>query len=150
MWALARMFNPSHAAQHLGPDGVDALYDIQPLAYHNLIVGMKSEVHAYLTACVGVVVDTMRHGGVHQLRLALLAPQRPEVPHVGGGTARIMFAMTPNSASAERVFSLLKAMFGDARASSLSDLIQGSLMLKFNKAKRKAEKEMMEQAAGPN
>ena len=76
--------------------------------------------------------------------------------------ARIMFAMTPNSASAERVFSgsLLKAtcacacacsfMFGDARASSLSDLIEGSLMLKFNKAKRKAEKEMMEQAAGPN
>ena len=59
--------------------------------------------------------------------------------------ARIMFAMTPNSASAERVFSLLKAMFGDARASSLSDLIEGSLMLKFNKAKRKAEKEMMEQ-----
>jgi hypothetical protein len=37
-------------------------------------------------------------------------------------------------------------MFGDARASSLSDLVQGSLMLKFNKAKRKAEKEMMEQA----
>jgi hypothetical protein len=37
-----------------------------------------------------------------------------------------------------------------ARASSLSDLVQGSLMLKFNKAKRKAEKEMMEQAAGPN
>ena len=41
-------------------------------------------------------------------------------------------------------------VFGDARASSLSDLVQGSLMLKFNKAKRKAEKEMMEQAAGPN
>jgi hypothetical protein len=34
--------------------------------------------------------------------------------------------------------------------SALSDLIEGSLMLKFNKAKRKAEKEMMEQAAGPN
>jgi len=30
------------------------------------------------------------------------------------------------------------AVFGDARASSLSDLVQGSLMLKFNKAKRKA------------
>jgi len=40
---VARMFNPSHAAQHLGPDGVDAPSDIQPLAYHNLIVGMKSE-----------------------------------------------------------------------------------------------------------
>ena len=46
--------------------------------------------------------------------------------------------------------SLLKAMFGDARATSLSDLIEGSLMLKFNKAKRKAEKEAMAQAAGPN
>ena len=36
-------------------------------------------------------------------------------------------------------------MFGDARASSLADLIEGSLMLKFNKAKRKAEKEMLAQ-----
>ena len=52
------MFNPSHAAQHLAPDGVDALADIKPLSHHNLIEGMKSEVHAYLTACVGVVVDT--------------------------------------------------------------------------------------------
>ena len=41
-------------------------------------------------------------------------------------------------------------MFGDARATSLSDLVEGSLMLKFNKAKRKAEKEAMVQAAGPN
>jgi len=31
-------------------------------------------------------------------------------------------------------------MFGDARASSLADLIEGSLMLKFNKAKRKPRK----------
>ena len=45
---------------------------------------------------------------------------------------------------------LLKAIFGDARASSLADLIEGSLMIKFNKAKRKAEKEMLTQSAGPN
>ena len=50
----------------------------------------------------------------------------------------------------QHVFSLLKAMFGDARASSLADLIEGSLMLKFNKAKRKAEKEMLAQSVGPN
>jgi len=37
-------------------------------------------------------------------------------------------------------------MFGDARASSLADLIEGSLMLKFNKAKRKDEKEMLAQS----
>jgi len=40
-------------------------------------------------------------------------------------------------------------MFGDARASSLADLIEGSLMLKFNKAKRKAEKEMLAQSVAP-
>jgi hypothetical protein len=33
-------------AQRPTANGVDTLSDIQPLAYHNLIVGMKSEVHA--------------------------------------------------------------------------------------------------------
>ena len=143
------MFNPSHAAQHLGPNGVDALSDIQPLTYHNLIVGMKSEVHAYLTACLGVVVDTSSMEAFTNSVLLFWRRNGHKFP-TWAAAARIMFSMTPNSASAERVFSLLKAMFGDARASSLSDLVQGSLMLKFNKAKRKAEKEMMEQAAGPN
>ena len=149
MWALARMFNPSHAAQHLAPDGVDALADIKPLSHHNLIEGMKSEVHAYLTACMGVVVDTTSMESFTNSILLFWRRNGQKFP-TWAVAAHIMFAMTPNSASAERVFSLLKAMFGDARASSLSDLIQGSLMLKFNKAKRKAEKEMMEQAAGPN
>ena len=149
MWSLARMFNPSHAAQHLAPDGVDALADIKPLGYHNLIEGLKSEVHAYLTACVGVVVDTTSMEAFTNSILLFWRRNGPKFP-TWAVAARIMFAMTPNSASAERVFSLLKAMFGDARACSLSDLIEGSLMLKFNKAKRKAEKEMMELAAGPN
>ena len=92
----------------------------------------------------------VEHGDLHQLRLALFWRRNGHKFPTWAAAARIMFSMTPNSASAERVFSLLKAMFDDARASSLSDLVQGSLMLKFNKAKRKAEKEMMEQAAGPN
>ncbi len=128
----------------------------------------------YLTACVGVVVDTTSMEAFTNSILLFWRRNGPKFP-TWAVAARIMFAMTPNSASAERVFSgsLLKAtcacacacshahvtcacactcsfMFGDARASSLSDLIEGSLMLKFNKAKRKAEKEMMEQAAGPN
>ena len=55
--------------------------------------------------------------------------------------ACIIFAMTPNSAGAERVFSLMKAMFGDDRSLSLTDLLEGSLMLKYNKTKRKAEQD---------
>ena len=143
------MFNPSHAAQHLDPNGVDALYDIKPLRYLNMITGMKSEVHAYLTACVGVVLDTSSMEAFTNDVLLFWRRNGNKFP-TWAAAARIMFAMTPNSASAERVFSLLKAMFGDARATSLSDLIEGSLMLKFNKAKRKAEKEAMAQAAGPN
>ena len=99
--------------------------------------------------CMGVVVDTTSMEAFTNSILLFWRHNGQKFP-TWAVAARIMFAMTPNSASAERVFSLLKAMFGDARASSLSDLIEGSLMLKFNKAKRKAEKEMMEQAAGSN
>ena len=99
---------------------------------------------------MGVVVDTSSMEAFTNSVLLFWRRNGHKFP-TWAAAARIMFSMTPNSASAERVFSLLKAMFGDAaRASSLSDLVQGSLMLKFNKAKRKAEKEMMEQAAGPN
>ena len=48
--------------------------------------------------------------------------------------------MTPNSAGAERVFSLLKNMFPKECNLSLADLIEGSLMLKYKNAKRAAEK----------
>ena len=47
--------------------------------------------------------------------------------------AKIVFTITPNSASSEHVFSLLEAMFGKDQDMSLADLIQGSLMLRYNK-----------------
>jgi hypothetical protein len=89
------------------------------------------------------------HGGIHEFHLALLVSQRPQVPHLGGGGAHNV-CHDAELRGAERVFSLLKTMFGDARTSSLADLIEGSLMLKFNKAKRESEKEMLAQSAGPN
>ena len=46
--------------------------------------------------------------------------------------AQILFSFTPNSAAAERVFSLLKIFFGDGRAGSLADMIQATLMLRYN------------------
>ena len=44
---------------------------------------------------------------------------------------------TPNSAAAERVFSLLNSMtmFGDSQMSALADMIQAALMLKYNQCK---------------
>ena len=47
--------------------------------------------------------------------------------------ARIVFAMSPNSASCERVFSLLKQMFGVDQKAVLGDYMQAALMLRYNK-----------------
>ena len=47
--------------------------------------------------------------------------------------ACIAFALSPNSASCERVFSLVKTMFGEQQMSTLADYIRAALMLKFNK-----------------
>jgi hypothetical protein len=45
---------------------------------------------------------------------------------------QIVGPFTPNSAAAERVFSLLKLMFGDLQMSALADMIQSALMLRYN------------------
>ena len=46
--------------------------------------------------------------------------------------ARIVFALSPNSASCERVFSLLKVLFGEQQISVLGDYIRAALMLRYN------------------
>ena len=49
--------------------------------------------------------------------------------------ARIVFAFTPSAAASERVFSLLKNMFGADQKACLADYIQAALMLAYNKRK---------------
>ena len=51
--------------------------------------------------------------------------------HLSG--VHCLFALSPNSASCERVFSLVKTMFGEKQMSALADYIRAALMLKFNK-----------------
>ena len=47
--------------------------------------------------------------------------------------ARVVFAISPNSASCERVSALLRNLFGEKQVSALSDYLQASLMLNYNK-----------------
>ena len=47
--------------------------------------------------------------------------------------AQIAFALTPNSASCERVFSLLEEMFGPQQDATLADQLRASIMLAYNK-----------------
>ena len=52
-----------------------------------------------------------------------------------GARSQVVGSLTPNSAAAERVISLLKLMFGDMQMSALADMIQAALMLKYNQRK---------------
>ena len=40
--------------------------------------------------------------------------------------------LSQNSAACERVFALLKDMFGEQQVSSLADYVQAALMLRYN------------------
>ena len=46
--------------------------------------------------------------------------------------ARVVFAISPNSASCERVFALLKHLFQEQQTRSLADLVEASLKLNYN------------------
>ena len=46
---------------------------------------------------------------------------------------KIIGSFNVNSAAAERVFSMLKSMFGDNQMRTLADYIQAALMLAVNK-----------------
>ena len=92
---------------------------------------LKRELPAYLTKCAGTAFD---HDDVDKFTKDVLlwwANNGKEFP-TWALAMQIVGSFTPNSAAAERVFSLLKLMFGDAQMSSLMDMIQTALMLKYN------------------
>ena len=64
--------------------------------------------------------------------LAFYRAYNPRFP-TWAKAARIIFAMAPSSAASERVFSLVKNMFGKEQLAAMADFIQGSLMLRYNK-----------------
>lgn len=132
----ARWFNPNHARTH-GLDGscVDALCTVvAPLQEHVRPVRMKSEIPAYLSlaADFGEIPST----DPQQFTQEVLQFWRGAAKKPGVGewckAAQIVFAISPNSASCERVFSLLNCMFDDNQANSLADYLQAALMMRYN------------------
>ena len=111
-----------------------ALRAIDPLVEHDLIDKMKAELPFYLSACssASLVVD---HGDVKEFTTKVLKwwalADKSKFP-TWAVAARIVFSFTPNSAACERVFSLLKFMFGDRQWAALGDYIQAARMLKYN------------------
>jgi len=133
VFRVVQAFDPSWAAQHLDANGVNALAVVKPL--RNATAALLRELPAYLTATRGVVIDhsegTESHAFTEQV-LHWWAVNGSKFP-AWADAAQIIFAFTPNSAAAERVFSLLKSMFGDQQMQTLADIIQTALMLRVNK-----------------
>jgi hypothetical protein len=132
---VVQAFDPSWAAQHLDANVVNALAVVKPL--RNMTAALLRELPAYLVATAGVVIDHSEGKEDHSFTEQVLkwwATNGSKFP-AWAEAAQIIFAFTPNSAAAERVFSMLKAMFGDQQMETLADIIQTALMLRINKRK---------------
>ena len=130
---VVQAFDPSWAAQHLDANLVNALAVVKPL--RNMIPALLRELPAYLVATAGVVIDHTEGKEDHSFTEQVLkwwASNGSKFP-AWADAAQMVFAFSPNSAAAERVFSLLKLMFGDQQMSALADIIQSALMLRYNK-----------------
>ena len=106
------------------------LIHITPL--RAMIPALLEERPSYLIAAAGFVVD---HKDIKVFTAAVLlwwANHGSKFP-AWAKAAQIVFSFTPNSAAAERVFSLLKLFFGHDRDTALADMIQATLMLQYNK-----------------
>ena len=81
------------------------------------------------------------HGDVDVFTVGILTWWKNHGTEVGAWAeaARIAFAMAPNSAGAERVFSMPKTIFGSNQDSALAYFIRGAIMLHYNSTKRAAE-----------
>ena len=93
---------------------------------------MKQELPAFTAAVAGA--QAVQKESIDDYTTAILEWWR-----TNGGSfktwaiaARIVFAISPSSASCERVFALLTRLFGEQQLSALSDYVQAALMLNHN------------------
>ena len=80
-------------------------------------------------------VFSIDYGDVDVFTVGILTWWKNHGTEVGAWAeaARIAFAMAPNSAGAERVFSMLKTLFGSNQDCALADFIRGAIVLPENK-----------------
>ena len=129
---VSQVFDPSFAINNLTASFVDELCAAIP-AISDCAIALKAEVNSYKVAAA--TAPTLDHNDVKAFSEKVLEFWRAHGTKMPAWrkAARIVFAIPPNSAASERVFSLLEDMFGKEQDSSLSDLIQAALMLRYNK-----------------
>jgi hypothetical protein len=134
LFRLVQAFDPTFAVEKgITDEWVRELAVIRPLSIdETLLDRMCAELPRYFAEARDVIVN---RADVLDFTEAVLQFWRSRVSLLPGwaSAARIVFAISCNSAACERVFSLLDSMFSKEQLCSLSDYVGGSLMLKYNK-----------------
>jgi hypothetical protein len=138
---VLRLFDPSYAAEHEATiDAASAreLALVIPLAMERggeLLMELERDLPLFIAAAHGF---TANHGSVDEFTESVLGWYKNHSGEIGAWAeaSLIAFSFTPSSASAERVFSLLKTLFGSSQDMALADYVQGSMMVRYNGSKR--------------
>lgn len=119
---------------HLNAEILEKFKTINCFAVHDeMLPAMEKEIPAYLTRARDFTTTREDVSTFTTDVLKFWKSNRDSGFSTWAKAARMIFGLTPNSASCERVFSLLQQFYGDARDSSLADQIEASLKLAFNK-----------------
>ena len=121
MYALcraARAFDPSFAKDHVDAAFVDGMSTITPLNALGMLADLKLQMPQYLAAAANA--PAFNKGSVADYSDAILGWWRDNSSTFPAWAlaARIVFAVSPNSAFCERVFALLKNLFGEEQMSA--------------------------------
>lgn len=114
---------------------IDGFEDVPPLTELKLIPSLKTELTHFLSAAKTFKLSTERlemSDFTKQVLKFWAHNSDSKVFPTWVRAARIVFSLSPNSASCERVFSLLAQFYGDTREGALADQIEASLMLNYN------------------
>lgn len=129
-----RILNPAFAARYLEPANVDDfVFCVPPVQQHVNRQLLLQQLPAYLIEARDVVVDVADVDQFTHQVLSFWRHSNKERLSEWRKAAQIVFAMSPNSASCERVFSLLANMYSDDQHATLADSLQASLMMRYNK-----------------
>ena len=106
-----------------------------------LLEKMGQEIPTYFTLLQSVDVSVFDHDKPPEFTAAVLDWWRGNCTQIPNWAvaARIMFAIPPSSAAAERIFSILGNSFDPTRQTALQDLVEGTLMVRFNSIQREKE-----------
>ena len=114
-----RAFDPNFATAHVDTAFIDSMVVITPLAGLGMLSDLKRELPMYLAAAAGA--PAFNKASVNDYTEALLKWWRVNGAQFPAWAlaARIVFTLSPNSASCERVFSLLERMYDEQQRSTL-------------------------------